>query len=89
LKYTLIYAYIRFFSVEHDRKIYAYMRISESGQFFCTNSFRVLSKFLFVRVYIALNDEKKERMKSYVLNGSSITFEKAMKKTLKLSNSPM
>ena len=32
LKYTLIYAYIRFFSVDHDWKIYAYMRISESGQ---------------------------------------------------------
>ena len=32
LKYTLIYAYIRFFSVEHDWKIYAYIRISESGQ---------------------------------------------------------
>ena len=41
LKYTLIYAYIRFFSVEHDWKIYAYMRISESGQSCQTEKFHV------------------------------------------------
>ena len=50
--------------------------------FFCTHSFRILSKFLSESVHVALKNEKGKNEITCVERLSSITFEKTLTKSV-------